>query len=40
MTWMRDAMLPLLVPLLKLAYEAAETDDQRAKVLKVKYLHI
>ncbi|EIE81306.1 hypothetical protein RO3G_06011 [Rhizopus delemar RA 99-880] len=34
MTWMRDAMLPLLVPLLKLAYEAAETDDQRAKVLK------
>jgi hypothetical protein len=40
MTWMRDAMLPLLVPLLKLAYEAAETDDQRAKVIKVKYLHI
>ncbi|KAG1142944.1 hypothetical protein G6F37_008863 [Rhizopus arrhizus] len=34
MTWMRDAMLPLLVPLLKLAYEAAETDDQRAKVIK------
>lgn len=34
--WIRDTILPLLVPLLKLAYEAAETDEHRAKVTKVK----
>lgn len=35
--WIRDTIFPLLVPLLKLAYEAAETDEHRAKVTKVKY---
>ncbi|CEI98350.1 hypothetical protein RMCBS344292_12459 [Rhizopus microsporus] len=32
--WIRDTIFPLLVPLLKLAYEAAETDEHRAKVTK------
>lgn len=34
--WIRDTVFPLLVPLLKLAYEAAETNEHRAKVTKVK----
>ncbi|KAI9259890.1 hypothetical protein BY458DRAFT_516958 [Sporodiniella umbellata] len=34
MIWMRDAIFPLLVPLLKLAYEIAETDEYKAKVTK------
>lgn len=37
MTWMRDAMLPLLVPLLKLAYNAAQNPEQQAKIMKVTF---
>jgi hypothetical protein len=29
-------MLPILTPLLKLAYEAAESAEYKAKVMKVK----
>jgi hypothetical protein len=32
---MKDAMLPTLVPLLKLAYEAAKSAEYEAKVMKV-----
>lgn len=33
---MRDAMLPLLPPLLRLAYNAAASPEYKAKVIKVK----
>ncbi|KAG2213378.1 hypothetical protein INT47_009051 [Mucor saturninus] len=35
LTWMQDAMLPLLAPLLKLAYEIANSAEYEAKVIKV-----
>ncbi|RCH81651.1 hypothetical protein CU098_000994, partial [Rhizopus stolonifer] len=34
-TWMQEAMLPLLVPLLRMAYEAAESAEYEAKIMKV-----
>jgi hypothetical protein len=34
---MKDAILPLLTPFLKLVYDAATSPEYKAKVTKVKY---
>ncbi|CEP17095.1 hypothetical protein [Parasitella parasitica] len=35
LTWMRDAILPLLTPFLKLVYDTASTPECKAKIAKV-----
>lgn len=37
MLWMRNAMLPLLVSMLRLAYEAAGSPEYEAKLIKVNH---